>query len=409
MKALILAGGFGTRLQPLTLRIPKVMVPVAGKPVIAHLIEICRTAKIEEVVISLNSAQKAIENYFGDGLKFGVKIAYVYEQAARDEDKMGAIGAISHVLSQVDASGDWLIIGGDNIFYGLDLARLSAAHASSGASATLALYQLKDKRDCEQYGVVQLGAGGRIIKMQEKPKTEEAVSSLACAAVYAVGEAFLKEYLPKFVQEAKAQGKKADRLGDLWAKYASQAPIYGHAFEGMWGDANTPKTYIETNKQAMAFAKGDCSELECRIIDRQTVKAAPGANVHPDATIKGPCIIEDGVTIGAGAVVGHGTHLMKGAKVGENAFVSGSIIFNNASIGANARVIDSVVDMAAKVGISAQIEPYSLIGFQSKIGEGAKILQETRVWPFVEIGANSIASGDFTLPEVLIAGRLDKS
>lgn len=420
MKAIILCGGFGRRLLPLTYRVPKVMVPIAGKPVLQHLVEICRNAGVKEIVLSLNTRQKSIEEHFGGGERLGVQLRYAYEESARDEEKLGAVGAIQHALSKAAgtqagkggggvgsaALGDWIIIGGDNVFYGLDLKKLAEKHASSNALATLALYQLKDKKDCEQYGVVEVDSRGRITRMQEKPKLSEAVSDMACTAVYHVGEAFLREYLPKYVEEARKKEKRPDRLGDLWARYAKEVPLYGHAFEGLWGDANSPKTYVETNKQAMRFVQGSAAGITCRIEDGNCSAISPKAQVHEDALIKGPCIIEEGCVVGRGAVVGRGTHLMKGCFVGEGALVHSSIVFEKSFIGSGARLTECIADAGSKVGSGASIEPYAVLGFKSRVGANARVLEECRVWPFVEIGDYAIVAGDIMLNEKLFEGKL---
>jgi len=408
MKAILLAGGFGTRLLPLTYRIPKVMVPVAGKPVMQHLVEVCKAAEVEEIIVSLNQSQKSIEEYFGDGIKFGTRISYAYEDSQRDDDKLGAIGAIQHALSKTGVPKECLIIGGDNVFYGLDLSKLGEFHKKSGAFATMVLYQLADKRDCEQYGVVEVDARGRVLRMQEKPRVEEAVSSLACAAVYQVGEAFLKEYLPRYVEEARKRGEKADRLGDLWSSFVKEIPLYGHAFQGMWGDANSPKTYVDTNRQAMRFLKGSVGEVECRITDGNCCAISPDAQIHRDALVKGPCIIEEDCVVERGAVVGSGTHLMKGSVVQEAAVVSGAIVFEKTSIGPRTKVTECIIDAESKIGAGSVIEPYCLLGYASKTGANARVLSESRVWPFVEVGNYAIVSGDLMVEERLFLDKLRK-
>ncbi len=408
LKAIILCGGFGRRLLPLTYRIPKVMVPVGGKPMLQHLVETCRNAGVEEIILSLNSGQKSVQEFFGDGLKFGLPIKYVFEEAGKDEEKLGAVGAIKHVLDSTGVPAECLILGGDNFFYGVDLKQLSRGHAERGAFATLALYRLGDRRDAEQYGVVQVDSRGRVMTMQEKPRPGEEVSDMASTALYHVGEAFLKEYLPKYVEELKGREKKPDRLGDLWARFVKDAPIYGHAFQGFWGDANSPKTYVETNKQAMRFLQGSVAQgLACSITDGHCVAVSAKAQVHEDALVKGPCIIEEGCVVGRGAVVGMGAHLMKGTFVGEGASVHGAIVFEKSFVGAGARLVECVVDAGARVGSGATVEPYAVLGFRSKVGEDSRILQESRLWPFVEVGEGAIVSGDVKLAEKMFLDKLD--
>ena len=403
-KALLLAGGYGTRLFPLSLRIPKAMVPVAGRPVLEHLVRVCVSAGITDIVVSLNTNQRVIEEYFGDGSRFGAKMSYAYEQSASDEDKLGAIGAIQYALEKTGGASECVVLGGDNVFYGLDVKAMAAAHKKRGAVASIALYSLSDPRDAPQYGIAEVDASSRLVRFKEKPAPHEVFSNKVATAAYYLEESFVREYLPAYVEKMKAQGGKADKLGDLWQHFVKELPLYGHAFQGMWGDTNNAKTYIEAHKQAMNFiAPTSLSGLECTIYRPGNVCVAK-ARVSPDATIKGPAIIDEGCVIEAGAVIGAGTHLMKNVTVGKGASVQGSIVFRDCEIGEDSRVVDSVLDIGTRIGREAQVGPYCILGYKSFATPHAKVLSETRVWPFCEIGA--VVSGDVTIPEELFRHKI---
>ncbi len=406
MKALFLAGGYGTRLYPLTLRIPKVMVPVAGKPVLEHLVRVCKNAGVEEIVVSLNKNQRVVEEYFGDGSKWGVHIEYAYEESAGDEDKLGAIGAIQHALKATGVPKECVVMAGDNVFYGLDLQRMHAFHKQSGAKATIALYSLNDAQSLQQYGIAEVDKSGRITRFREKPGAEEIFSNKVATGLYHLEESFLQEYLPAYVQHHKAKGQKADRLGDLWQHFLKEVPLYGHAFQGMWGDTNNAKTYVETHKQAMQFIKGSVpKEVECAVHNPATTQIS-GKKISCDAFVKGPCIIEEECVVEEGAVVGNGTHLMKGVEVRRGAVVNGSIVFRECVIEENARVTDSVLDIGVRVGEKAVVEPHSIIGYKAEVGSAGRVLNESRVWPFCEIGAGAIVGGDVMVAESLFKQKI---
>ncbi len=360
MKAILLAGGYGTRLFPLTLRVSKVMVPVAGKPVLEHLVRACASAGVEEVVISLNTNQGVIEKYFGDGSRFGTKIRYIYESTMSDEDKFGAIGAIEFAAKQAGITDGCIVINGDNVFYGLDLRRMDEHHAKHGGAATLALFTLADKRDVEQFSAVSVDANHRILKFQEKPKVSEAISNLASVGIYRLGDAVIREYLPAYVAEHKRLSKKPDRVGDLWQSFVEKMPLSGFAFSGVWGDTNTAKTYIDVHKQAMRFIVGKPPQQKCQCTHGDKVIIDPSANISPDALIRGPVIIEAGCTVEAGAIIGEGTHLMHGVTVGAGAMVTASIIFPRVSIGPDARIDEAVIDTGASIGRGCRVEQSSL-------------------------------------------------
>jgi len=408
LKAVILVGGYATRLMPLSLRIPKVMVPVAGRPGLEHLIRACKNAEIHDVVISLNSNQRTIEEYFGDGARFGVRITYVYEDSMNDADKFGAIGAIEYTLKKTGMPDECLILNGDNIFYGLDLKRLKHAHARNKGHATLALYTLEKKSEVELFSAVQVDPHGRVLKFQEKPKLAEAVSNLASVGIYHVGKPFLEEHLPEFIRHRKGMGKKADSPGTLWQHFVEKAELYGHAFTGTWGDTNTPETYVDIHKASMKYLVGTELNGDYTVTEGGKAAVSPDAKISSNAIIRGPAIIDAGCEIGGGAVIGPGTHLMQGVKVGEGAAVMNSVVFRDAQIGSKARVNDAIIDIGASVGSSATIEEYSILGFKAKLGAKSKLLSRTRVWPFAEVGEDTIVDGTIRMPEEFFKNELAK-
>lgn len=405
LKAVLLAGGYGTRLQPLTLRLPKVMVPVAGRPVLEHIVRACAAAGIEEVVVSLNTNQGLIENFFGGGEKFGVKVSYVYESTMSDEDKFGAIGAIDYAVRKAGVAGECIVINGDNVFYGLDLKRFMKTHSEKKGGATIAFFALSDKRDVEQYGIAQLDGHGKVMRFQEKPKLSEAVSHLASTGVYHFSEQLLKEYLPAFVAAHKKEAKRPDRVGDLWQSFVQEKPIYGHTFVGMWGDTNSPKTYVECHKQSMRFLVGKPFSQKFLCKDGDKIVVAADAKISEEAVINGPCIVDEGCVVEAGAVVGSGTHLMKGVRVEKNAVVNGSIVFRNVVVRENARVDDAIVDEETIVGSGARVEQYAIVGCSCKLGKNSVVANNSRVWPFVELSDGTIIHGDAKLDEKLLEGK----
>ncbi|MDP2718072.1 MAG: nucleotidyltransferase family protein, partial [Candidatus Micrarchaeota archaeon] len=226
MRAIILAGGYGSRLAPLTRRIPKSLAPVAGQPIIAHLLQMISEANLAKAIISLNKNQSEIQDYFGDGSEFGVSVEYHYEHSENDLDKPGAVGALNALVRELGPEESF-VIGGDNIVYGLDLDKMLAFHKGQKASATLALYELSNPRLVELYGICKTDADGRIVEFQEKPSQKEAVSRLASTAVYIMGETFLRQKLPEYLAAMKG---KADRIGDLWHHYLDSDELYGFAF-----------------------------------------------------------------------------------------------------------------------------------------------------------------------------------
>ncbi|MBI5636219.1 NDP-sugar synthase [Candidatus Micrarchaeota archaeon] len=395
IKAVLLAGGYATRLAPLSLRIPKVMVPVAGKPVLEHLISMLKNAGIADVVVSLNKNQKVIEKHFGDGKKLGVRLSYVYEDSMTDEDKFGAIGAIQYALSKVGVPKDCIVIGGDNIVMGLDLKKMREEHRKNKSMITVAFFKLAKKEHAQYYGIAKLDDKNKILDFQEKPKAEEAFSNLASTLVYHIEEEFLHEYLPAYINKRKLLGAKPDRPGDMLKHFVDKLPLYGHAFEGMWGDTNTIETYLDTNRQAMSFMRGSVpKKVSCRLLGESQIILSEKARVDETSVIKAPSIIEDGVAIGKNCVIGPCAHLGKGVQVGDNSSVAESIIFPNAKIGENARVYCAIIDENTILGDYCSVEEYSMIGHGCSLGKKTVVMPYSKVWPKISISPGSMINGE---------------
>ncbi|MFH1780142.1 MAG: NDP-sugar synthase [Candidatus Micrarchaeota archaeon] len=383
-KAILLTGGYSTRLYPLTLKRPKVLLPVAGKPVMQYLVEMLKDSGIKEITVGLNVKQKAIQKYFGNGEKYGVKIDYCFEESANDSNKLGGLGAINYVIEKKKIKEECLVVGGDNFVYGLDLKHMKHEHPAS-----IALYNLKDKNLVEQFGIGIVDKNKRITAFQEKPKVEQAKSKLASTLIYRLSEEFVNQHLPEYIKEKHKKGEKADRPGDLWQHYVEKIPLHGLVFEGIWGDIGTAETYIETNKLAMELLIKNGS-------DEQVIK---GKNVEigENAVIRGPTIIEDNCKIGDNCIIGPYVHLMKGTEISKDSTVSGSILFENTKVGEASRIYDAIIDYNTSIEKNCKIDDLVIIGHDCVIGERTRVLSRSKIWPFIKIKANSIVEGELSL------------
>lgn len=362
-------------MAPLTLRLPKALVSVAGEPIISHLLHLISEAKITKAVISLNKNQKQIEEFFGDGSNFGVSVEYHYEHSESDLDKPGAVGALSDLVSELGPEESF-VIGGDNIVYGLDLDKMLAFHKANAAATTLALYELSNPRLVELYGVCKTDPDGRIAAFQEKPSPKDAVSRLASTAVYVMSESFLREKLPAYVQEKKGG---ADRIGDLWHHYLGDE-LYGYCFSGVWGDANSPESYLETHHRVMEF-------------QGERVDVDESASVSSDAKLVSPVAIGPGCTVEAGAVVGPFTTLGANVSVGKGAVVAKSIVYDGVSLGQKTHVDASVLDEGVVLEDDARVEKHAVLGQTVHLEKGARVLMGSRIWPKMNLDAGSVVRG----------------
>ena len=214
MKGIIMMGGYGTRLQPLTLRTPKPLLPIAGKPNVDYLVEKIQAGGIKNVVISANKNNVKVREYLTNE-----DVEFIIEDTNSDKDKLGVVGAIKY-LKSIFGSDDYLILAGDNFFHGLELKDVKDYHNNEKPDATIGLYQLQDKSEVEKFGVAVLDAKNRITSFQEKPKPEEATPSLEQLTPEPekpTPKAAKKKYPPGCVR-SRQKPTKEDNFRDLHPK-----------------------------------------------------------------------------------------------------------------------------------------------------------------------------------------------
>jgi len=219
-KAFILAGGKGTRMRPLTYEIPKSMIPLKGKPLVQHIMELCRKYDVRDIILSVGYLGDKIKQHFGDGSNLGIKISYVEER-----EELGTAGPLNLAKEMLD--GPFLMFNGD-VLCTLDIPDFIRFHEEKNAVATIALTQVKDT---SSFGVVKM-KGDRIVEFIEKPTASED-SKLINAGVYLLEPEIFK-YIPK---------GRASIERDVFTKLAKEGKLYGYHFEGEWLDTGTPEAY----------------------------------------------------------------------------------------------------------------------------------------------------------------------
>lgn len=224
-KAFILAGGKGTRMRPFTYEIPKSLIPVQGKPLLQHILDLLRKYEIRDVILSTGYMGNKIREYFGNGSKFGVNITYVEEKK-----EMGTAGSLN--LARDLLKGTFLMFNGD-ILANIDLHDFIDSHAKNNGIATIAL---KPVRDPSRFGVAEL-RGNKILRFIEKPKAT-VKSKLINAGVYIL-EPEVIDYIPK---------RKVMMEMDVFPKLAKEGKLYGYPFDGQWFDTGTHEAYEKAIK-----------------------------------------------------------------------------------------------------------------------------------------------------------------
>jgi mannose-1-phosphate guanylyltransferase len=329
MKAMILAAGLGTRLQPITYEVPKPMVPVLNRPVMEHIARLLARHGFARAIANLHWFPETIEGHFGDGSAFGLELSY-----SREEALLGTAGGVRNAAGFL--GGSFLVISGDALT-DIDLAAMREFHESHDGVATLAT---KRVADTSQFGVAIAGADGRIQGFQEKPDPAEALSDLANCGIYM----FRSEIFDFFPAPGKAKlaGPDdppgfADWATDVFpALMESDAPFYSHEIDAYWNDIGNLEELRQGNFDALRGAVR--IEPGAPQVADGVRSASPldGAEVEPPALIgagvelgegcrvEGPAVIGDGCRIGAGARL-RDSILLNGAELAPGAFLVGGI------------------------------------------------------------------------------------
>lgn len=302
MKALFLAGGMGTRLQPLTDKLPKPMVPIMNKPLLERTMHNLKKCGISEVIISTCYQPDYIKDYFGDGSAFDLKIEYIVE-----DQPMGTGGAIKKAEDYFDET---FIVFNADIVTDIDLSKMICFHQSKEALATIAVTEVEDP---SVYGVIEYDPSGYAISFKEKPKPGESLSKSINAGTYIFEPAIFKE-----IAGDRAVSVEREVFPDL-LKRAKKIGVYQSG--SYWMDIGTIQKYMQVHKDIL---EGKCKLVECNFnIDQ--ISFGENVKIHPTSKIIGPSYIGDNVTIG------------------EKVFIKNSVIANNVKIGANSRIVRSVL------------------------------------------------------------------
>ncbi len=331
MQAVVLAGGEGTRLRPLTETIPKTVLPLCGRPFTAYTIDWLERHGVDEVVLSCG--------YLADGMKSALEGAsgprLVFEV---EPEPLGTAGAIGHCR---DLVGDTFFAMNGDVLSDLDLTRLVEAHESSGARATIGLYPVDDPTS---YGLVFRDADGKVSEFREKPEPgSDPGTDEINAGIY---------LLDASVFDLIEPGKPVSIEREVFPLLAAEGSLTGVRLEGYWLDIGTPDRFLQATEDILA---GRVQTVLSQDAAADGIHLSDQAEVSESATLLGPSLIGPGVVIESGATVGPGTVLESGCRIGEGASVSGSALFPDCSVGEGATVTGSILSAGARVDPRAEV------------------------------------------------------
>jgi mannose-1-phosphate guanylyltransferase len=340
--AVILVGGLGTRLRPLTLSAPKPMLPTAGVPFLTHLISRIRDAGIEHVVLGTSYRADVFSEHFGDGAALGVELEYVVET-----EPLGTGGGIRNVVPQL--RGDTVMIFNGDVLSGVDLRALLAKHEDTAADVTLYLTKVDDPR---AFGCVPTDADGWVTAFCEKDPNP--VTDQINAGAYV----FRREIIDT-IPAGRAVSVERETFPGL---LADGVRICGHVESTYWRDLGRPADFIAGSAD--------------RVLGLAPSPALPGP--------AGEALVLDGAAVDPSAVLRGGTTVGAGCVVGPEVVLDGAVLFDGARIGAGASVSRSAVGFGAVVGEQAVLDD-AVIGDRARIGARVELRGGVRVWPDIAI------------------------
>ncbi|HEX4255691.1 MAG TPA: mannose-1-phosphate guanyltransferase [Streptosporangiaceae bacterium] len=371
MKAVVMAGGEGTRLRPMTANQPKPLLPVANRPIMEHVLRLLRRHGFTDTVVTVQFLAALVRNYFGDGEDFGMGLQY-----ATEEMPLGTAGSVKNAE---DALRDepFLVISGDALT-DIDLTAMVRFHKEQGALVTVGLTRVPDPLE---FGIVIADEDGRIQRFLEKPTWGQVFSDTVNTGIYVMEPEVLAEVPP---------GESVDWSADVFpAMLKRGAPLFGYISNGYWEDVGTHESYLKAQADVLAGrVQADIDGFEVS----PGVWVAEGAEVDPEAVLRGPLCIGDYAKIEAGADIREYTVIGSNVVVKEGAFLHRAVVHNNVYVGQGATLRGCVVGKNTDVMRLARIEESAVVGDECVIEPEAYLSASVKVYPFKTIEAGAVVN-----------------
>ena len=352
MKAVILVGGKGTRLLPITSHLPKALAPVLNEPFLFHVVRHLKRHNIDEIIMAIGNLAGPIRESLGDGGRFGIKIDYALEHSP-----LGTAGAIKNAERFLD--GTFIALNGD-VFTDLDITALVNFHRRNRAAATIALTEVEDNG---AYGVVETDDSGRVTAFREKPKKGETDCRHINAGTYVLEPEVLTGIHP---------GVETSIERDVFPCLLPRG-IYALASPAYWLDIGTPEKYLQVHRDLLS---GKCCEYDPE--GRRKGMIGEGTFIHPTAQLTGPVVIGPGCKIGPGvkligpAVIGPNCELM------EDCVVSDSVVWPDTWIGPRASVHSSIIADHCRIDHDSVIDR-SMLGCSVTVCAGHSVIPGSKI------------------------------
>ncbi len=370
MKAVIMAGGEGTRLRPLTSTTPKPMLPIANRPMMEHVIALLKRHGFDEIIVTVAFLSNAIKTYFDDGSEFGVTITYADEAVP-----LGTAGSVANASAMLDER--FLVISGD-VITDVDLTAIWNFHADQRAMATVGLTHVQDPLE---FGIVITRQDGTIERFLEKPTWGQVFSDTINTGIYVL-EPSIFAYIPS--------GKASDFSADVFpALLRAKERLYGAVVEGYWEDVGTLESYLTAHKDVLdRKVQLDVGGFQVN----EGIWIGEGAEVSPDADVSGPAVIGPGSKIEGGARLGEYTVLGSNVRILSDVQIERSVLHDNVYVGRGARLRGALVGRATSIRSNSRVDEGAVIGDEVFVGADVVIGGDVKVYPFKTIEDGAIVN-----------------
>ena len=369
MKAVILAGGQGSRLRPLTCDLPKPLALLCGRPVLEYLFDLLIRNGIDEAVITVGYLAHRITERYPNGEYKTLKLCF-----SDETQPLGTAGSVKK------AAGNWeepfFVVSGDAVC-DFELSKIMSYHKACGASVTIVGYSVEDPRE---YGLMETDDAGRIVRFLEKPSWGQATTNLANTGVYIIDPVCLSE-IP--------DGQAFDFASQLFPLLMqANCPLYCYHTQGYWNDIGDLSSYLQTQHDLLqGRIRFPLKKAKDGIYVQDTLPAG-------DYTLVPPVYIGEQVQIGQGAVIGPYTSVESGSSVGRGARLRGSLLLERSSAGERCSMEQAILCEGARLCERASMYERSIAGSRTVIGAGASVSPDVRIWPGKQIGSGALVRDD---------------
>jgi mannose-1-phosphate guanylyltransferase len=352
LKALILAGGKGTRLRPLSCTRPKLLFPILNKPLLDWTLESLAKTGVTEVTLAVKHMAETFMQRYGD-LKYGMKISYSIE-----EKPMRTGGAIKYAEKIIGYKEPFLVLNGD-IFTKINYKTLLKNHKEKNPIATIALHRVEDP---SRYGTVKLTEENQVTQFVEKADHGKAPSNLINAGIYLL-EPKIFQYIPG--------GRPVSIEHEVFPKLAKEGKLFGHEFKEVWMDIGKPKDYLKANRILLDIEVGNVPDL------------------GEEVTVNNPVLVAEGVIVGEKSRIGPYVIIARDVVLGRGIQLDNSVVLPHATISDDAKITGALIGEGATIGKGAKIRDGCVIGDYATIQDNMTLSRDVTVCPSKEVNENA--------------------